>query len=665
MEITPGHPSRLKTILQPKVLITLGFTMAFYLLVRLMEGAHIRPYPDQLLLPQTALVAMCLLSIGLMWLFHSRSWSYYLLAHVFALGFGSAFLMMWFPYAFGPGGVTGDSWFSTAILVKYKSTWSNTDFAYKDLHSFYPSLYQFVVGKFAALTATPAAKAMKYGVYWTVFLLPLGVYGLWRKIVAELPALLVMMLTLFTTRQHITYKPFELISLTLFIPWALYYVAGLRRREESGSSTWEFALPSRKDILCGGVIAGLIFMTFYYYFFLFIVWMPVLLLVDWKDGKSMRDVWKRLWSFGLMMGVAMLVAAPYWVPLVMDMARHGAHSYQNRWFQPHMLHLPMDIVNSWRSMLGLLALVVMAYWHRLARAAVVMMVAVLAYMLVGQISMYSGFPLLHYRMTIMDEYLLCLGLVLGIVELARLAKGYLVTNWEKGLSLVFMVVVSMALGMHIVWEKNGAWTKEAEHTKPPSLANFPAFTTLSKDKVFLTNRLELVAFRPIYLFICPNAHYSHPAARYRERLKFLLLLAKSHDSDFIAWMLQHNRYDKVDFVLLDQNHLRIHDDDYPEVRNHIDVDVNFAPEVFKGQYFWQDSDFKEIQHVKPIPVEAWRAFTPGQQRLAALFADKDIAGLRQQVGEPVVQAMEDEVRIRTRDYIQWQRVFWFRWLGGF
>jgi hypothetical protein len=665
MEINPGHPSRLKAFLQPKVLITLGSTAAFYLLVHTMEGTKPLAYPDEMMLPGTALISMCLLSMGLMWWFYSRTWSYYLLAHLFALGFGSAVFFMWMPFEYGPGGITSDSWFSSAILVKYKSTWANTDFAYKDLHSFYPSLYQYVVGKFAALTHTPAAKAMKYGFYWTAFWLPLGVYGLWRKTLAELPALLVVLFTMFSCRQTIAFKPFEVISLVLFIPWALHYVTGMRRREADGRSTWEFVLPTRKDILWGGLIGGLIFMTFYYYFFLFIVWLPLLVLVDVKEGRSMRDIWMRFRAFGLMMGVMLCITAVYWLPLLLDMVRYGAHSYQNRWFQPNMFALPWDIINSWRSMLGLLALVVLAHGNRLARAALVMTIAVIAFTCVGHISMYSGFPLLHFRMSIMDEYLLGLGFVLGILELARLVPGFLKSQWEKGLPLLFMVVLSMAIGMHFLWDKNSAEAQQSRNTSLPGLVTFPEFTALSKDKVFLTNRLELVAFRPLYLFICPNAHYNHPAARYRERLKFLVLLSKSRDADFVAWMLQHNRYDKVDFVILDDNQLSLWDDDYPEPQNHIRVPIEFQKDIFKGTYFQQDSQFVELKHLKPMPEDHWKLFTPEQVRLAALFAREDIPGLKQQVEEPALKSMQDEIRIRTRDYATWQRVFWHRWLGGF
>jgi galactan 5-O-arabinofuranosyltransferase len=666
MEINSQSSRGLKAILQPKVLITVGFSLAFYLLIRAFEGVKFPDFPTQNLLPQTALLLTSLSSIAAMWWWQGRKWSYYFLAHLFSFGFGAAMLLAWSSYDYGAGGVSHDAWFSTAILVKYRYQAGNTDFAFKGLHSFYPSLYQYIGGRLADWTHTPGIKAMKYAVYWTAFLLPLVSYGLWRKVLAELPAFLMIIVAMAICRIHLAFKPFEVISMNVFIPWALFYVAGLRMKMEDGNIAWEIApMLDRRNILIGGLIGGLCFMTFYYYFFLFIVWIPIQWMVEWRISKDVGAMWRRWSGFGAMIVVMMLVSAVYWVPLLGDFAKFGMISYQNRWFQHHMFGLPFDVSNQWKGLLGLIALIGLAPWNKLAQTILGIFVAVIAYILVGHWAMYAGFPLLHFRMVGLEEYLLQLGLILGAIRLMHHFKGFLDSKWEKILPVAVMSVFVVGMAMGFSWEKGNDDSQAAANAKLPELLRYPEFKELSKGKVFLTNRFEMVAHWPMYLFICHNAHYAHPAARFRERIKFLTLLCKSDDPEFISWMLQYNKYNAVDYVVLDGNRLTISDDNFPERQAHIGVDVQFEPHIFNSEFFPEDSIFEEVRHLKPLPADHWKTFTPAQQQLVALFSDQDKEQVRSHIPAATMTAMEDEIRIRVTDYPMWQRVFWHRYLREF
>jgi Arabinofuranosyltransferase A C terminal len=350
---------------------------------------------------------------------------------------------------------------------------------------------------------------------------------------------------------------------------------------------------------------------------------------------------------------------------VTDMVRYGFQSFQNRWFQLHMITLPFDISTHWRWMAGLVFLIGMAPQNRLARVILGIFAALIGYQILGHIGMYSLFPLLHVRMIGLEEYLLALGFVLGVIELFRAFRGYLHSAFEKVLPVAFMTVVCFGMGIGFMWEKFNEGTKEAANTVVPSLVVFPEFNAMCHGQVFLTNRYELAAYRPMFLFLCQNAHYSHPASRYRERVKFLVLLCKSRDSDFVSWMLQYNRYDRVDHVLLDDNKIVISDDNFPHQPNHIYLDATFDPGIFDGPYFEQDSLFPEIQHVRPMPADSWKKFSPEQLRLAALFSDQDRDEIRAMVPGMVMKAMEKELHLRTTDYPLWQRSFWDRFMGGY
>jgi hypothetical protein len=358
----------------------------------------------------------------------------------------------------------------------------------------------------------------------------------------------------------------------------------------------------------------------------------------------------------------MLVAAIYWVPLLIDMSRYGMHSYQNRWFQPHMLGLPFDDLHNWKEMLGLLTLVVLAPRNVFARSVLVMMIAVVAFILLGHLGIYRNFPLLHVRIVALAPHLLLLGFVIGLHHLVTYFKETITTAWAMGLGVGIATLYAISITMVYSYEANNDLTNLARNHRQPVLIGFPAFNQMARGKVFLTNRLELVALRPMYLFICPNAHYSHPASRFRERLKMLTLLQHSKDSDFIAWMLQYNRYDRIDHVLLDGNHLDLYDDNFPHLPNHIALSLQFDSTAFQGQYFMRDQGFREVVDAKDVPADLWHRFTPGQLRMAALFTDDQ--AVQAACASSTLDALHDELRIRTLDYVAWQRVFVAHYLIG-
>ncbi|MFN8397805.1 MAG: arabinofuranosyltransferase [Bacteroidia bacterium] len=493
-------------------------------------------------------------------------------------------------------------------------------------------------------------------------MLPLASYAL-GDVAQEMPSILMVVFALYITRNHLAFKPFEVAPACLFLPWALYFIIGVRQEATAEGPRYSLEALTRRDMIVGGLIGGFIFMTYYYYFFLFVLWIPIQFAVMRRTGRGWKEILAWVKGFAAVFGIAMAVSAVYWAPLLMDMARYGGQSFQNRWFQPNMFGLPLDISNQWRPLLGMMALLLLARRDALARVALAGAVAVLAFMILGHWGMYTGFPILHFRMVGIDEQLMHLGLVLGGMEVLRRYTGLLGSVWEKALPVSVIAIFCIGIGMVYTWEKGNEISQLAAHTETPVMVRIPDFDQVAKDKVFLTNRTELVAFKPMFLFLVPNAHYNHPAARYRERLKMLLLLSSTEDFRFLAWMLQHNRYDAVDRVLLDRNTLTAFDDNFPEGDNHLRVDVTFADSAFTAPYFPPDPYFGEIRQVQPQPAELWKEFTPGQRLLVALFTDVDPEAVRATLDPSTVKAVQDEIRIRTKDYPMWRRVFAARYLG--
>lgn len=612
-------PSPQAVLRQPRTWIVIGSLLIFWLGgIRLLPQVAGEAYPFGYMLPLTIVIGTCLAMIGTAWWMRDTRHLYLVLVHLFALGFTGAVIAIWRGLEFGPNGIYGDSWFSTSIVTKYADYWGSTDFVYKDLHSFYPSLYHYILGKGAAIMGEEPWRVMKFGCYWTCYLLPLALFALWKRIVKERLALLLTVVSIFLSKEEILFKPFEVISLTLLVPFLLLYIDG---------AAWKASGFNRKHLLVGGLIGAGIFMTYYYYLFLLIAWIPLRLVIDYREKEGQwRKIWQKrkaaVWVLLAMAGFSIL----YWGPLLLDMLQYGAQSFQNKWFQPHMLTLPWGSAGNWQLLLGLGVLLFLALrsghrWQGFARALLLILVAQMGFLFLGQMSMQFGLPLLHVRLIGLEEYVAWFGIALGALWLVAQAKEKDRNLLKRWIPVAFTGLLALYTVRHVAADYKREIHKLARTSPVEMLSAFPEFTELSRGKVFLTNRYQLTAFRPLFLFISHNAHFSHPAARFRARLAMLEAVSKSKNPDFIAYMLRHNTYDAVDYVILDDNKMTVYDDDFPSKKAHREVKIKFAKGAFKGQYFEQNGDFPEIFAVKDVPEALRTSFSAAEQALVQQFCN--------------------------------------------
>src|SRR6476659_6804467 len=81
-----------------------------------------------------------------------------------AVGFGVLVLgLLLKPNAFAPLGAVADQSYRTAYLTKFAHHWGLVDYAYKDLPSFYPPLFFWVLGRLSALLGVAPWKMLKVG----------------------------------------------------------------------------------------------------------------------------------------------------------------------------------------------------------------------------------------------------------------------------------------------------------------------------------------------------------------------------------------------------------------------------------------------------------------------------------------------------------------------
>ena len=95
-----------------------------------------------------------------------------------------------------------------------------------------------------------------------------------------------------------------------------------------------------------------------------------------------------------------------------------------------------------------------------------------------------------------------------------------------------------------------------------------------EGKTFLTNDFSLAAFVNVNIFININAHYSHPASKFRERLEFLKSLKSASPAEACD-SLNKNKFDKIDFIFLrDTTKFIILDDNFPHGHKRQNLDIS-------------------------------------------------------------------------------------------
>jgi hypothetical protein len=652
----------------------------FFLGWNLIPQINLPEYPFQDLLPFLVMAATGLAMIGLGWWKKQgeeaqQTQLYTQLTHLFSLGLGLSVIAVWGKLEFGPSGVLGDSFFSASIIAKYKEFWGNTDFIYQDLHSYYPSLYHFLLGKLAWITHAEPWTMLNTGMTLTAFFLPWGIFAMWKRLVDARIAFVFMLLSIFVARDEMLFKPFEVISLTIFLPWLLRFV---------------WAGPgelSKKGTMWGGIIGGLLFMTYYYYFFLLIVFIPLRLVVEYRDpiaigSGSISGPKQLLAQYWRLLRWIPLVSFLYWAPLLYDFVTHGFESFQNRWFQPYMITGPYENPGAWPVLIGLLLAVGLSMRFKLAKGFVLILVAQLLFLLLAYVLMMVGSPLLHIRMIGIEVYLAWFSLGWGAIlaadnlkaigvqkggGLSRFGQGQRFESREPkaGLSLAMLVPVTLAvifsmyMAQSLHKDKQHENYKIAARSKMPALVYFPEFQEKAKGKVFLTNRYDLCAYRPLYQFIAHNAHFSHPAGQFRERLKFLCLLSQSKNPDFIALMLRRNRFDAVDYLILDDGQMKVYDDNFPHKQAHAEVLIQFDSLALTGQWLVQEPNFDEM-----VKVEEPKTFTLTSQEsgIATMYGDallEKSTSTDQVTSETAIDALYES----PTDYNAWAKTTWEA-LGG-
>lgn len=289
---------------------------------------------------------------------------------------------------FGFGGLVGDMARTTASATRYTTTLASSDTLVPTLPSEYPPLYTWLIGRTSVLLDVPAWRLVADFEVLFISASVLAGFLLWRRLAGDWVALAITALTLVTWSDP--RKAYEVLTLVIFVPWALEV----------------FARPPRPRLhwLPAGLLGGFLAVTYQAWLVYAASGLAVIALLAWRgltDRAQRREYVRRLLLVGL---VTAVVSAWYVGPFLWATLTRGGQRVSDEYVSssintglfPFLAATPLAVLQ----LVGLVGLVWLwrsrtAWW---ARPLLLLVLACYAYRLLAMIRFgftgHSGF--LHY-----------------------------------------------------------------------------------------------------------------------------------------------------------------------------------------------------------------------------------------------------------------------------
>jgi hypothetical protein len=478
----------------------------------------------------------------------TRGWLVTVLVAAFLAG-GAALVLS--GTDFPPLGIALDQGFRAASVTRYAHTVSLVDFAYRDLPAFYPPLFFWVLGRGAAWLGAPPYEMLKLGVLACALAAPVASFVLWARLTRD--QMVASAVAVGALAFQDWYEPYAWLAVVVFVPWWLTFVVQVGRDR-----------PLRRGALaCGTIVGAAVFCTYYYFFFIGAVHLLLAFALRRPAARAGLVLGpRRTRDAAIVLGGAALLSAVYWLPLLVSIVTTpGARSMQNRYYDASIAGLPLPFLDfdlvGWLMLLGLVYLAVAMFRSELALALATLLGAAYAWFLLGEIGVLVDVPLLTVKTNLLIDVVLLAGTSLAVVEIgralvrARPIVGRVGLAGVRAAMVVIAAVVVFALGTAAMAEIPYVDEQRAATEPVALLDTFDRATRgAATDTVVLTDQEAIPEYRPVYVFNVWNAHYSHPAAEFDDRTRFLERLAAEDDPAVFAAALRLNRYDRVDSVAL-------------------------------------------------------------------------------------------------------------------
>ena len=438
-------------------------------------------------------------------------------------------------------GYSGDQKFRQAMVLKFMTSFSLSDFYYKDLPAFYPPLYYYLQAIFARIFSIEVFKMAKIGQILIFAFFPVILYYFWRKIVSPVQAVIITFLSfLYCNYSNATqfFSPHTFLAYALFIPWWFIYVDPVKDQPKTA-----------KYYITGGLIGALIFLTYFYVFAIGFFYILLKFISEkWLMSKS-QIKWPDIKNAAIVLGLAAIFSAVYWLPLLISIITNGADRSPSGWYHIGYPGLSFQFLQF--SFTGIVLFAGIIYLlrrlnRRLNRGLVLFVASVIMFHLVGSFSGAMGVSLKITKST--NIFFVQLAAPIIGLMLASFCRRDRVGRKKSFISIAVMCALLLLLLNNISGIARSDGAKRARTSVPTWNTNREEMKDRSGD-VFLLGDPAVPSFYPIYSFLNTNEHYAHPASRYISRYLFLNHLQLIKDPYLFNIALHYNKFDRVDYFM--------------------------------------------------------------------------------------------------------------------
>jgi hypothetical protein len=247
-------------------------------------------------------------------------------AGAYAVWVGLTLLSSYQGTPFGGSGLLGDSVRLAAMATRYSDTWRPVDGIVPSVPSEYPPLFPWLIGRIADLFDRPAWSLIGYGEATLISAAVLLAFLLWRGIVPTPVALALAVIPPWIFSQP--RKSYEIISLAVFVPWALRTFCGRSRTD--GGLHW----------LSAGIIGGLIIQTYQGPLLFSALGLVALIVVAFREHTDRAEYARHL--VGTVV-TAFVVSAWYVMPYLYATLTHGGRRVNDLFVSAAIVGDPVGI----------------------------------------------------------------------------------------------------------------------------------------------------------------------------------------------------------------------------------------------------------------------------------------------------------------------------------
>ncbi|MFA6514367.1 MAG: arabinofuranosyltransferase [Patescibacteria group bacterium] len=447
-------------------------------------------------------------------------------------------------------GLQGDEITLTAMYNTFAHVNFSADFAYHSLPSFYPPASFWLFGLIGRVFNLNGIVIFKLAAFSFFLFFPVGLYYFQKYLIKDkflgekMPGamfifLVPLLIITILDKDLLFGKPYEVIAAATTIFWYISLYLNISQDKLNN-----------KKILIYGIIAGLIFMT-YYLWLIFAAIALFLLGVTEEKGKRI----KYFFALFKTMIITLIVASPFLVPLTISYFKNGMESWQTAFFTPNGLDLwlPMFKLNGINSLILLFGFLTIVYYRsrNFIKQLLFLLLTAFLWWGLGMISLLIfKIPFQEFRgFYILAPTILAIGAAYGLERLflhfhINENRNYYITTCVLGVmyfasqSIFGFFVDDPIVRMRRVESRNA-------NQSVIDLINYLKQDDLVSSKLTLQTTPQILAFLPINHLIYFNQHNNNPAAIFSERYDYVQSLANSQSPDELYNKIKDCSYGKL------------------------------------------------------------------------------------------------------------------------